>query len=253
MNYYVSKHSDIGNSREENEDTILFSNEETAYGQVLICGVFDGMGGMDEGKYASHYAGNQMFTWFRCSFIERIENGLTLEQVQNEWISLFENINAELVEYGNDNNKKVGTTATVILFLRNKYMAIHIGDSRLYEISDVLIQLSEDMTLAQREINKGILSEEEARYSRKRHVLLSCLGINNDIKYQFIFGDINQNVAYLLCSDGFYDKLSIEDIKLSSIKSEQDMKDILFNVTEKVKELGETDNISSVLIKGYEE
>ena len=95
-----------------------------------------------------------------------------------------------------------------ILFM----IIIHIGDTRIYKLGRGIHQLTTDHTVAQREIEEGISTCEKMKKDRKRHILTRCLGTQERVKPDFYFGDICGEEKYLLCSDGFRDRISEEGI-----------------------------------------
>jgi len=246
-------YSDIGNYRKNNEDTVYMDISYTSFGQVAIGIVCDGMGGHSAGDYASKRAADVFADWYNFNFLENIERGYGLKQIHNEWLDLLNVLNSELVEYGLNNRIEVGTTATVVLFLGKKYFCIHVGDSRLYEIRNFTKQLTKDHTLVARDLERGTISSEEAKNSQSRHILLTCIGIKKEFDYHFISGDIREDASYLLCSDGFYNKLEYEELSDNFYKpiimTSQEMKSRIVKVVEILKDRGEKDNISAVVLK----
>jgi serine/threonine protein phosphatase PrpC len=69
---------------------------------------------------------------------------------------------------------------------------------------------------------------------------------------QFVRGVIAEQTSILMCSDGFWRKLGgaemISALKPSRCDSEVSMKKSLDGLVDRVKERGETDNISAILI-----
>ncbi len=248
MEIQYGEYTFIGMSRKQNEDSILAVKVSTEFGEILLAGVFDGMGGMDDGAYASQYAKKIVEEWFNYSFLSRLNSGFTFEQIKNEWISLFENINSELVDYGEERNKHCGTTATLGLFFYDKYIVFHIGDSRLYEISEEVSQITSDQTLAEREVESGLITREQAKESKNRHVLLTCLGVKESMDYVIQNRETVKEGYYFFASDGFYDRLDHDDLLDLCKGAYGSIEEGLSHYAQAVMDRGETDNISGVLI-----
>jgi len=101
-------------------------------------------------------------------------------------------------------------------------------------------------------IDKGLMTEEDAEKSPQKSILLQCVGASDRVVPQFVRGKIYSGTSILMCSDGFWRKLSQEEIVSRFVKSralsEEEMKKELDNMVELLKERGETDNISAIHI-----
>ena len=64
-------------------------------------------------------------------------------------------------------------------------MLCHVGDTRIYTLSDTLQQLTEDHTFIAREIKRGNMTIEEAKKDNRRNVLLQCIGVNEFFEPQY--------------------------------------------------------------------
>jgi len=101
-------------------------------------------------------------------------------------------------------------------------------------------------------IDKGLMTEEEAEKSPQKSILLQCVGASDVVVPQFVRGRVHAGTSILMCSDGFWRKLSEEEIVDKLMKSralsEEEMKKELDNMVELLKKRGETDNISAIHI-----
>lgn len=73
---------------------------------------------------------------------------------------------------------QLGSTVTVMIIFPDGRLAMaHVGDSRLYRMTDSEItQLTEDQTFVAREIAAGRMTPEEAENDPRKNVLLQCVG-----------------------------------------------------------------------------
>ena len=159
------------------------------------------------------------------------------------------------MRYGKKNHMNLGTTLTVILVVGARYSIVHVGDSRVYEISAAgkVKQLTEDQTFVHREILAGRMTEEEAANHPKRNVLLQCIGSSKKVEPEVIHGNVKKDATYLLCSDGFRHELSDEQV--ASINKVAKGKNFDKSVEKKLKDLvefdmknGEQDNITAAVL-----
>lgn len=176
------------------------------------------------------------------------------EGIRQQWQSLLEEINGRLIRYGKENQIQLGTTISAVLLNSDgQYMLCHVGDTRIYTLSDMLQQLTEDHTFIAREIKRGNMTIEEAKKDNRRNVLLQCIGVNEFFEPQYENGRLAHGTALLLCSDGFRHMLSEDEISesLNPHKNldEAQIKEKLREMIEWNKQRMETDNISAIYIK----
>lgn len=191
--------------------------------------------------------------WFEQVYIKN-EMHVGDEGIRQQWQSLLEEINGRLIRYGKENQIQLGTTISAVLLNSDgQYMLCHVGDTRIYTLSDTLQQLTEDHTFIAREIKRGNMTIEEAKKDNRRNVLLQCIGVNEFFEPQYENGRLAHGTALLLCSDGFRHMLSEDEISesLNPHKNldEAQIKEKLREMIEWNKQRMETDNISAIYIK----
>lgn len=252
MEYIISYHTDIGTKKKTNQDSLLMQVADSARGQVAFAVICDGMGGLEKGEVASKEVIVKLSEWFQYVLPSLLEEDDFPQKLRNQWIEILEQENRKLYEYGKRTNINLGTTATGILIVDKNYYIIHVGDSRLYELSDKLYQITKDQTVIAREIERGNLTPEAAKFDDRRNVLLECVGVTKDIAPEFGIGDVKSGAVYLLCSDGFRHEITTEEIweNLQPNKeSSEIMKQQLVKLIELNKSRGEKDNITALMIK----
>ena len=130
----------------------------------------------------------------------------------------------------------------------------HVGDSRVYKITDSSIEtLTLDQTLMAEMVRNGRMTQEEAERDPRRNMLLQCIGASKTVNPDFVDGTVSENECYMLCSDGFRHMITEDEIKAAFAPSvnttEEQMKSNIIKLIELNKERNETDNISAILIK----
>ena len=233
--------TDVGKVRLNNEDQATALTN--ASGNVLLV-VCDGMGGQNKGDLASSLAVNTVVSSFKNrkgflnSYFARLWVGRVIREANK---SIYEQSQSNPAYQG------MGTTITLLLIIKDVAILGHVGDSRCYFLKSHhdLVQMSEDQTYVGYLLRTGQITNEEALTHPKRHVLMNALGVypsaSIDIK---VFPYLNEEV--LLCSDGLYNNVPVEDI--AAIVKGSD------SVDQKVNELiaignknGGSDNIAVVL------
>lgn len=255
MNYFVAYNTDTGLRKKTNEDSIAVKILDTPKGRALFALVCDGMGGLSAGELASKEVILAYCNWFDTSFTATAAAGtFDLNIVMNEWRSLAVNENSKLGVYGASRNAGLGTTLSAILFYQNQYLIIHVGDSRIYELTEQGIrQITEDQSVVAREIAAGRLTPEEALKDTRRSILLQCIGASPTVEPVFYQGAVRPGTTYLLCSDGFCHEISqqelCERLGPQACKDPAIMRQNCVYLTDLVKQRKEQDNISVILIK----
>lgn len=240
--------SDVGLSREHNEDSISW---DINLGLIMLA---DGMGGHNAGEIASELA----VTAIRDALLDV----LTPEMLDTQMIKCDEALR-EAVIYANEEiheqaNQRIecagmGTTVVITLFHDDKVTYAHVGDSRIYRFRHgESKQLTQDHSLVQEMIDNGYLSREEAMISSSRNLITRALGIAPDVEVDVRTDELDKNDIYLLCSDGLSDLLAEEDMARLINEYQHDLGEAAQKMVDLANERGGTDNISVILIALHE-
>ena len=254
MRFSAVYNTDVGIKKKTNQDSLAIKIAETPDGQALFSLVCDGMGGLAKGEVASKEVICAFCNWFDQQFAEMVKNESFSEgALKYQWLHLAVDMNEKIKAYGEQNGIMLGTTISAILMYRGRYYIVHVGDSRRYQMSSTVQQLTADQTLVAREIAAGRLTPEQAETDSRRSVLLQCIGASPVVEPDFVAGDIQAGATYMICSDGFRHKISNDEIMSkigpAACGTEAEMEDGCKFLTELVKYRKETDNITVVLIK----
>ena len=256
MQFTAIGDTDIGNRKNVNQDAYTIKHCVINNREYMLATVCDGMGGLQMGEVASSTVIHEVHDWFDNYFINKIACGETADEVfmknaSKSLRSLLVRCNNYLIDYGRNQNLTLGTTISAIIFTPEKTLIEHVGDSRIYFLGNSLVQLTEDHTLIERQIQSGEISEEMAEATNNKNVLLQCVGAFNDIDPQIRIDDTARGM-YLLCSDGFRHVITKEEIfgylNIATVNSEEDMKINIRYLIDLAKQRGELDNISALLV-----
>lgn len=250
--YYVGNAvTDIGTVKKVNQDSLTLKVANTKWGSASLAVVCDGVGGLLKGELASATVIRGFDRWFKEIFPYQ-ESGWNEQNIQADWNNLIQILNQEIIAYGNNNGGKLGTTVTAALFIEDKYYVAHVGDCRMYQITDQLLQVTKDQTLVEHEVDMGIITRQQALTDPRKSVLLQSIGTTECIEVAFYSGTIQPDSTFLLCSDGFRHEIQEEEIRelLSPgiNRSQNDIKGHLGHLVELNKYRGERDNISAILL-----
>lgn len=253
MNYLVAYNTNVGRRKKTNQDSLLIKRAIYQGRQILFMVICDGMGGLEKGEVASASVIWKFSKWFEEEFPAFLEEKDREYKVFNSWNLLLQRINKKIEEYGRNHKIQLGTTATAVLFLDNEYYIVHVGDCRFYELESTIIQLTKDQTLVAQEVEKGILTEEEAEKDVRRSILLQCIGASEFVQASYLKGKIKEGAVYLLCCDGFRHEISKAELYRyfhpKKMKTEEKIGKICRSLTELNMKRGEQDNISVIAVK----
>jgi len=255
MDYLTSAVTDVGISKQTNQDSYLIKSASTKIGKVAFAVVCDGMGGLAKGELASATVINEFAEWFNNDLPQLINYGISDNLIRQQWVSIVKNSNNKIMAYGKANKINLGTTVCCLLVTQDRIYYLNVGDSRLYEIGESLKQMTVDQTLVQREVDYGILTPQQAKTDPRRSVLLQCVGCNDTVEPIVEFGTPVLNATYMLCSDGFRHEISEEEIYNAFQPNNMTSKDNMFlHISEMIelnKQRNESDNITVLAIRTF--
>ena len=242
--------SDIGTNRQTNEDSYLVDPEKQLYV------VADGMGGQAAGEVASKLAVSVI-----SDFIENAEKPSELTWPFGYNVSLLyqHNVlktaillaNSRVLQKAEQMEKDAGMGTTLVAVWVQQQTAYysHVGDCRLYLLKKgELAQLTEDHTLVQEQLNRGIITQEEMEHHALRHVVTKSIGGRENVELEVKELPLAVGDQLLLCSDGLSSSLGNEDIS-RILQSEADLKIACEQLIRSALEAGSQDNITAVLLR----
>ncbi len=251
--------TDVGRTREHNEDTFLVadletgtplaftsgSHEITAHPHGLLFLVADGMGGAASGELASSMAGSLVLDalsriWKAAdpspeAFAEALRDATILA-------------NARIHQHARENpeHRGMGTTATIAGLLGDRLFMVQVGDSRAYMVRNGDVQqLTKDQSLMQRLVEAGELTAEEAEVSERRNIILQALGPESHVTVDLTHQQVRRGDTLILCSDGLSGLVRAPEIARTA-HDENDMRAICQRLVDRANQLGGPDNITVI-------
>lgn len=233
--------SDIGKRRNMNQDyTNVFTNQSGMDLAILA----DGMGGHLAGDVASKMAVDGLGAAWSTSTISQPDKA-------SEWFEQeIQKVNEAIYQEGTTHPemKGMGTTIVSTALLNEKFVLVHVGDSRAYLIhEDQLRQLTDDHSLVNELLKSGEITAEMAAVHPQKNVLTRSVGIAGTIKADISEHECQSNDYLLLCSDGLTNMVSEEAI-LTIVASDQSLEDKTKQLINAANEAGGADNITVLLI-----
>ncbi len=255
MNFIVAATTDIGISKQTNQDCYSVKTFNTAQGKMVFAILCDGMGGLEKGELASASLVNAFNKWADTRL--PILSAATIEDsvIRKEWIDIATEFNEKIKLYGKSCGIRLGTTVTAILITQARYYVINVGDTRAYEITDQTNVITSDQTVVARELALGQITLEEAQSDSRRSVLLQCVGASDTVYPDMYYGTTKKDAVYMLCSDGFRHEITEEEIYSylnPAVMTEYEcMQQNMLALIDMNKKRQEEDNITVVTIRTF--
>lgn len=255
MNFIVSAATDIGTTKNTNQDSYSVRVFSTKIGKVVFAVLCDGMGGLAKGEVASSSLVRAFCHWSETRLPELCETAITDAAIRSEWTQIATEYNQKIKVYGKKCGTSMGTTVTAMLITEERYYIVNVGDTRAYEIAGGVRVLTKDQTVVAREVELGNLTPEQAEQDPRRSVLLQCIGASDEVYPDLFFGDTQLNAVYMLCSDGFRHEITEGEIysylnpnvMLDADGMQKNMKTLI----EMNKQRQERDNISVISVRTF--
>lgn len=251
MNFCSVCYSDIGIRKETNQDALLVLHAQTPQDEeIVLAAICDGVGGLKMGELASAVVVQELRKWFCERMPVLCKDPDPEHQIFTEWAQLIEDVHEALKTFSEEKGFRLGTTVEILLLLHGRYYICHVGDCRVYSITEEFSQLTKDHSVVQQEIDAGRLTPEQARRDSRQNLLWQCVGAGKVLNPDFLYGEITPGQSFLLCCDGFRRRITEEEMErlCRTPGKEEKMAAALEKVTQLCERRGETDNITSILI-----
>lgn len=240
--------TDIGTTRESNEDAYLIDDQ---LGLYAVC---DGVGGHAAGEVAARKTIDMLQGIIRenSGFLRGLRRDATADsQIVRFVETIVYDVCAAVWDMALTNARYagMGTTLTLMLNLGGRAVMGHVGDSRLYLLRDEQVhQLSDDHTCANDLVRAGAMTPEQASRHRLRHALTRSIGVQQAVQVDTLVFDLLPGDLYLLCSDGVTDPLDGPQ-ELADAMEGMEPSAVPDRLIDFAKAKGSTDNVTVVVIE----
>lgn len=256
--------SDIGNSRDNNEDNLFLpSTSQTNFifnacaepnfvissylPNCFCCAVSDGMGGHEFGEVASLKVVENLSACYdeliRC-FKSNVSFSNYITELNDRFCSFA---------IKNKNYRNMGATLCGVVADNKKALCFNVGDSRAYAFaSGKLEQITVDHSEGKRLFDLQLLTAEEVKTFPNRKAIYKYIGQKTTLIPDIFEVEDYSSCSYiLLCTDGLTDVLSDTEIESVLGSADIDMNhkgQILMDLALK-RRLNAGDNITLILIE----
>ncbi len=233
--------TDVGKIRDNNEDSYYVSVEPIGKLDNLFI-VADGMGGHNAGEIASRDSID-----FFCQYLKEGKVDLDYEGIILDGVFFA---NAEIYKKSKTEKDKegMGTTFSVCSLKDNTLHIGHVGDSRVYKISNnTMEQLTVDHTYVNEMVTRGLMTKEQAEVDPHRNFITRVVGVDPTVMVDYFEVTVEKGDKLLLCSDGLTGMVSDIIIK-NIVENNSDIEECVSMLIEEALNNGGQDNITVILI-----
>ena len=241
--------TDVGRKRPHNEDYYLVDDENKIF---IVC---DGMGGANAGEVASQMAVEIIGQRMREN-IEDIrelsaQNTFDSKQkiktiisdaVSEASLKIFELASKE------EGKRGMGTTLVMLIICGENAFISSVGDSRAYLVRDNQVyQVTEDHTLVQEQLKRGLITPEEAKNVTYGNVITRAVGVMESVIVDTTHIEMMPGDMFLLCTDGLHGYT--EDKDILGFTSYSTLEEMANNAIAYANQRGGKDNITTIFVR----
>ena len=232
--------TDIGLKRNMNQDcccAVAFDDDSVF---AIVC---DGMGGANAGEVASALAMNTVKERIKAGW----RNGISDDSIRNLLLTSITAANINVYDYAQTHADCIGMGTTVVACVLHdgRCVIAHAGDSRAYLFHGSLRQITKDHSYVQTLVDRGTITEEEAKTHPHKNYITRALGVDEKIEIDFNALTVPEQASILLCSDGLTNFVSDKEITEILSEGSDDAAKQLISLANKN---GGGDNITAVII-----
>lgn len=188
--------------REEQQDRATILHLEDREAHLLV--VADGMGGHKDGAAAAQTV---------IDIASRRFNQSKIEDPRAFLENICLDAHDAILALSENRASAPGSTCVIAYLTASHAYCVHVGDSRLYQFhGGSLIYKTSDHSIAQLMTEHESEPGDETRPPAPQNQLYMCLGGNNELSPDFYTSEVSAGDFFLLCSDGFWGQVDVEEI-----------------------------------------
>jgi len=234
--------SDQGNFRKKNQDRavcLVRKKKKDIFALACVC---DGIGSFEQSEIASELVIDGIKNWF--TDMENRCDSISKEEILDDLECTIYELNEIVCEYQDKSSIAIGCTMSMMFFRNREYFIFHVGDSRIYSVKASMYQLTTDEVV------------QKNKEGRLKAYLANYIGKSRELWLNKGKGMVQAGDLFVLGTDGLFKTLRFEDIykKQFRLRSDKDIAAISKKMIKTVRERGEQDNVSCILVyvqEGY--
>jgi serine/threonine protein phosphatase PrpC len=241
----VAGQTDVGKKRTRNEDFYKILVPPRGVQQEKLGALFlvaDGMGGVGGGDIASKSATEEIIR-------EYYDTKSSQDSPQQRLQTALESANSYLQKQAaRVGLQRIGSTvAGAVLTSTDEVVVFNVGDSRVYRVRQGKIEkLSQDQSVMAKQIESGLLTEEEARVERNNN-LTAFLGQPIPLTPVYRKASARKEDILVICSDGLWSL--VEDNEILEVVQNNTAKQAVQKLVNLALKRGAPDNVTVIVLR----
>ncbi len=243
MAYITSWYWNKGDFRKVNEDSFTLQRVRARKKELIFAAVCDGIGGLRAGECASGLVAEQLTEWFYREGFWKMRSLFWTKRMKKRALDALLDMQEKLERCEREEKICSGTTVTMVFVRGRRFVLVHLGDSRAYQLCRKRC-LNREKQTGTRQLSQD---HEEGG------VLRRCVGAFGLEVPQLYTGTLGDGDMLLLCTDGFYKKAPPDFFRICLYEEREagQLYRRLKGIGSFLTAQGEKDNMTAVLI-GYE-
>lgn len=234
--------TDIGRVRHCNQDDCRYGTFTDNCVWAVVC---DGMGGANGGSVASVEAVEEVGRKLNEGFKPELSESGIIELMKSSVSSA--NKKVYTMSCASEYLRGMGTTVELAVIKDGMVHVVHAGDSRVYLVyNDRIEQLTTDHSLVQEMVERGEITQEQARVHPNKNYITRALGVSDELNLDCISRPFAQGNMLLMCTDGLTNYF--EAGELLEIIRETPRRELTDRLVSIAKDRGGNDNITVAVI-----
>lgn len=134
MAYITSWYWNKGDFRKVNEDSFTLQRVRARKKELIFAAVCDGIGGLRAGEYASGLVAEQLTEWFYREGFWKMRSFFWTKRMKKRALDALLDMQEKLERCEREEKICSGTTVTMVFVRGRRFVLVHLGDSRAYQL-----------------------------------------------------------------------------------------------------------------------
>jgi serine/threonine protein phosphatase PrpC len=239
--------TDVGKKRPHNEDAYLVDEA------IGLYAVADGMGGHAAGEVASAAALKALRDALaeEKAVLDAFAAAPTLESRERAAHLVERAVQKACAEVyalsmADRTRRGMGSTLVALVACGSNAVLAHVGDSRVYLFrNDRAHQLTEDHTMVQEQLKRGLITKADAATAENRNVITRAIGVQRSVAVDTLVTELVPGDVYLVCTDGLHGYLGDDELPALLGQEKQRLVDLLVDLA---LQRGGKDNLTAIVL-----
>lgn len=225
--------TDIGKVRKVNEDSLIACDNQRLWA------VADGMGGHENGDYASTYVTNSL-----ADFESSALSGVAIARINR----ILEHCNSHLVEKSDVEQRDIIGCTVALLYIDGPHAhCLWSGDSRIYRLRGTQLKLlTRDHNYESLLADRDIIAHPKAMPGDNQ-MLTRAVGGDRELQLEHCIYTLDEEDHFLICTDGLFKELADHEIHQMLYQADR-AQNTLAPLAQTYQDRGARDNIGMIHI-----